>query len=656
MVQHSPTSDREKHLLRVALDRWEREIVHSYILHWTRKNAEQLPQQLRSINRKWMEAPGMERVCTVCLVIADLLDQDWLVRVEGGKLYAIPAEERVDRTYDSQEHKTRLRKALRVGRDRQLREPSVRGFLNTMERGRKKSVLHLIDNGDDLAGHIARTIAEGDDLRDVIDPEIIICDRGNVDDVTGLSYLDIWRYFRHTWTLEYRPTPGRTLPIIVRNKARPNRPVVGIALLASPVMRLHQRDDWFGWSHSALLDRLRSEDIDPATWYDDLCVVLKTALADIRYDDLMSDKAFNDPSRDDVLLLQRQAAGASARRQRLLEEVEAGDSATYLSRGAVKEAHEHTDWQSASMDPLFVKKRAELLAQLLEAQRYLRDASTINTDRVSLLEFFSNGAGSQALRLIARERLKSIVSTDLMDVAICGAIQPYNELLGGKLVALLLTSSEVQAAYRDRYAGKAGIIVSQMAGRSVVKNSELRFLTTSSLYGNAGSSQYNRLRLNAQDHSELSEDIVWREIGKTQGFGSVHLSALTVDSLRRASTEFHGARRINSRFGEGTNPRMRQIREGLEALGMEGDHVLAHATPRILYGCHLPRSHSVSSITSAWIRRWLVGRISRIDLDERLCGLGPQSVADELSREENGQYVLPLQQPSNRSRVSSTGP
>ncbi|OWK24656.1 hypothetical protein AJ87_20005 [Rhizobium yanglingense] len=33
------------------------------------------------------------------------------------------------------------------------------------------------------------------------------------------------------------------------------------------------------------------------------------------------------------------------------------------------------------------------------------------------------------------------------DVSVCGAVQPDNEFLGGKLVVLLLTSAEVRDAY-----------------------------------------------------------------------------------------------------------------------------------------------------------------------------------------------------------------
>ena len=41
----------------------------------------------------------------------------------------------------------------------------------------------------------------------------------------------------------------------------------------------------------------------------------------------------------------------------------------------------------------------------------------------------------------------------IADLTICGAIPPYNEVLGGKLVAMLMMSPEVVAEYRRRDAG-----------------------------------------------------------------------------------------------------------------------------------------------------------------------------------------------------------
>lgn len=637
--------------LGMALSRWEKEIVQSYIAHWTRICPSDLSQQLRSLDRKWRATRQMRRVCAVALILADLLDQDWLVTVEKGEVYIIPSELRTDIEFDPSRHKERLRRSLRKGRDKQVQEPSVRSFLSTMERG---GVLSLVDEGSDLLGEFQSHPLTVDGLRDVVDPEIMVCARDVVDEVTGLNSLDIWRYFRHTWSLEYRPTPGRTMPIIVRNKARPNRPIIGIALLASPVMRLLQRDAWFGWSASSWRSKLEDETFSVEDWCNRASEVLDRAISEVRHDDLISKNAMDDPSKDDIILLERRAAGADALRTRILEEVHAGVESNYLTRGAVKEALPDTDWVEASSDPLFVKKRAEVLVSLLDARRALNAFNDGKPSRQALSDFLSKREGERTLTTIAREQLKVAVSSQLMDVAICGAIPPYNQLIGGKLVALLLTSSEVQDAYRARYGGQASIIASQMAGRPVIKDAELSYLTTSSLYGNVGSSQYSRLKLKSAEHPELSDDIAWQKIGKTRGFGSVHLSNTTVECLRDASVDFHGARRINSRFGEGTNPRMRQIREGLEALGIESDRVLAHATPRILYGCKLNSKNTVSDLARAWIRRWLVGRVGRGDLGERLNPLGPHSVSDELATDGEGQFVLPLEDGSTHNRLNSS--
>ena len=593
----------------------------------------------------------MRRVCAVALVLADLLDQDWLVTVERGDVYVVPSELRTDVEFDPKKHKERLRRTLRKGRDKQVQEPSVRSFLSSMERG---GILSLVDSGTDLLKEIQTRPHTLESLAEIIDPEVVVCGREISDEVTGLKSLDIWRYFRHTWSLEYRPTPGRTMPILIRNRARPNRPVIGIALLASPVMRLLQRDAWFGWSADAWRQQLRDDAMSPREWHTQAISVLENAISAIRHNDLISNEALKNPSKNDIILLERCAAGADALRARLLEEVHAGKESNYLTRGAVKEAQPDTDWLKASSDPLFIKKRAEVLVSVLDAKRTLLSVNGKKLSTKTLLDFLATRDGARALTTIAREQLKLAVSSQLMDVAICGAVPPYNQLIGGKLVTLLLTSKEIQDAYRTRYGYRASIIASQMAGRPVVKEAELRFLTTSSLYGKVGSSQYSRLRLSDSDHPELQDNIAWQKIGKTRGFGSVHLSNATVECLREASVDFHGARRINSRFGEGTNPRMRQIREGLEALGIESDRVLAHSTPRILYGCKLTGINSVEAISKAWIRRWLIGRVGREDLEERLAPLGPQSVSDELASDSEGQFVLPLENGNVHNRSSSS--
>jgi len=267
-------------------------------------------------------------------------------------------------------------------------------------------------------------------------------------------------------------------------------------------------------------------------------------------------------------------------------------------------------------------------------------------------------AGYRALGVALQEVRKDGLSSQVADLSVCGAIAPYNLLLGGKLVALAMVSAEARAIWRYRYEGQISIISSQMAGRPIQRPADLKVLTTTSLYG-SGSSQYNRLRLRASDFPELGTDVVWQELAHTAGYGTVHLGQDTVRILRSLSEQKHGARRINNRFGEGTSPRLRQVREGLEALGINSNEVLHHATPRIFYACMLNshaheqllgissrlgrRAPALETIAEAWRRRWLLPRIRRGDVLERLESLGPATVRhDLLSVDRIGQYLLPV--------------
>ncbi len=119
----------------------------------------------------------------------------------------------------------------------------------------------------------------------------------------------------------------------------------------------------------------------------------------------------------------------------------------------------------------------------------------------------------------------------------------------------------------------------------------------------------------------------------------------------------HGAPRGNNRFGEGTSPRLRQIREGLDALGLKSDAILHHATPRIFYGCELvpgaraalvglakPEDNAPpsSAVAAAWARRWLSQRVLREDMLSAIEKLGPASVRSSLHTDADGQFLLPL--------------
>jgi hypothetical protein len=121
---------------------------------------------------------------------------------------------------------------------------------------------------------------------------------------------------------------------------------------------------------------------------------------------------------------------------------------------------------------------------------------------------------SPVLKMSVRDRYLEIPNEELdlwvnksMHAQRVGALPPYNEILGGKMVALALTSNEIRESYRKKYNFSRTLI----KGR-VIKP-DLLFITTTSAFGR--SSLYNRLKYNGE--------IVAESLGYTKGSGTFHI-------------------------------------------------------------------------------------------------------------------------------------
>ena len=227
-----------------------------------------------------------------------------------------------------------------------------------------------------------------------------------------------------------------------------------------------------------------------------------------------------------------------------------------------------------------------------------------------------------------------------MELNVCGAIPPYNHILGGKLVALLATSAQIIHDYKERYHNKASEIASRLKGDKVYRPADLVYVGTTSLYY-VGSSQYNRLKIpGAVFDSDF--DLVWKELGKTIGFGTMHISKETTRGLMDATSD--GFYRINHVFGEGTSPKMRlltmSIRELLESTNEDSKDFSKHAMSRIVYGVRLAKNTfeylmgydsspqyytNIDDYKSAtqktidfWIHRWLKSRLNYTEIYQRI--------------------------------------
>src|SRR5262249_30493211 len=82
-------------------------------------------------------------------------------------------------------------------------------------------------------------------------------------------------------------------------------------------------------------------------------------------------------------------------------------------------------------------------------------------------------------------------------------------------------------------------------------------------------------------------DIEFQQLGRSRSFGTSHLSDAAVSALVRLSEQSRTGVRVNSIFGEGVNPKLRKVRDGLDLLGWPSGVLLQHRRQRIVYGVPL---------------------------------------------------------------------
>lgn len=192
-----------------------------------------------------------------------------------------------------------------------------------------------------------------------------------------------------------------------------------------------------------------------------------------------------------------------------------------------------------------------------------------------------------------------------MDAYVIGALPPYNYLLGGKLISYIVASKEVREIYRRKYAKQLTLIDQKISDKLVG-------IFTTSLYGQ--SSQYNRIK--------YKNDLLYIPIGATKGFGTLHLSQQTIDSMINLLTE--NGIEVGNRFGNGPSWVMRVIRECGDLLGFDSDHLLRHSFKRNIYFIPLAQNfkdvlngttkkpvytnYSMNDLVDYWKERWLLQR------------------------------------------------
>jgi hypothetical protein len=466
-------------------------------------------------------------------------------------------------------------------------------------------------------------------LRRILDPYVEVVESESVCKLTGLRLVDVWRYFRHTWTTPYFSTPGRRMLFLVRDRAAKNHPVIGIGALGSAIVQLAPRDAFIGWTLEQLWAELSEHPTASwSRWLDRSLRELIGAihLTDIKKKTRLSASAMRSPSESDIARLRK------------LETIERRLHHLYPKANLHKSTTpgDQADWLIQAKTHLFVSKRAGALADLLEARRRMQRAGLRKPTVEALKGALERPGLKQAVGTILRQVKATHVGVDMMDITVCGAIAPYNALLGGKLVSMLMASPDVRTGYGERYASAVSVIASAMAGKPVRRRPNLVLLGTTSLY-DVAPAQYNRLRMPAERAGgAVGQELRFMRIGQTVGFGSYHFSRATMELIELVLAKRASGRPVNSIFGEGVNPKLRKVRSALDLLDLPSDLLLQHRSPRIIFAIPLATNfreillgraqrpapiipateRATAAIIDFWRERWLMQRIERAEVIE----------------------------------------
>tara|TARA_R110000824_G_scaffold224990_3_gene412650 strand:+ start:1304 stop:2110 length:807 start_codon:yes stop_codon:yes gene_type:complete len=169
---------------------------------------------------------------------------------------------------------------------------------------------------------------------------------------------------------------------------------------------------------------------------------------------------------------------------------------------------------------------------------------------------------------------KGTVLRHYVDLSTCVGLQPISWYWNiGKLIAMLATSKTISEQYKNHYGDELrGIITTSINGKSV---------------------QYNR---------------VYKFLGYTKGYGHEHISDEQyhemLDWMKQNNVEIP-----SSRFGAGSNPRMRRIAAYNKAKGIKSS--MKHGKKRGVY--YSPcTNESIEKIVKNWYDRWGRPRYERV--------------------------------------------
>lgn len=246
---------------------------------------------------------------------------------------------------------------------------------------------------------------------------------------------------------------------------------------------------------------------------------------------------------------------------------------------------------------------------------YGRQMRWVLWDKYHNAPFGLVGLHSPGLSLSARDNYLGVNRDDKdwwinqsMSAQRVGALPPYNELIGGKMVALTLSSKEIRQAYKTKYNKKKSII------KQRILPARLLFITTTGAFGK--SSIYNRLKFGDIEVAKL--------IGYTKGSGTFHINDELYEKLILLLQE--NGMDTNKGFGNGPSRKRQLISKAFDLLGIKDFQY--HGIKRSIYlFSHCSNIHEViqnndepnwyewsfEKLFNFWKSRWCIPRSKRIN-------------------------------------------
>lgn len=585
------------------------------------------------------------------------------------------------------EYKNTVRAELNHICAEQFRQPSVKKFIERLEKPPKAckftSILRLIADGEEVYTRIESALNCEETEKDAIlskaiQPYLQLVpgegDKQILDEFTKIPLNEIWRYFRYTWSIPQLSIPGRTMLYLIRDGGHPSHAIMGIAALNNTAMMLKPRDTYIGWNRDAFykevdaaLNSQKSEQyLKKLANRLDKNIVFGLSMIDPS--GLVTADEIQNPTQEIIKRLRLRGEEFSKLREKvlkniysesdqpeLLQDLEFFDnsSSIQISPEVLEiDKTQSTKEMKEVVKVLVLKKRAFELSHLLFARFVIQNYLDRFLDPKTTKEVIKNDEFSIAVNYALQASKSAHVGSNLLEITTCGAISPYNVILGGKLTALMMLSPKINYDYQQRYNKLPSIISSQLKNEPVFRDNRLVYLGTTSLYA-LGSSQYERIKLPKGIISQDQPEIKYHSIGFSSGFGTVQFMPETVRAVEAVLEEKLGYQNVNHMFGEGPSPKLRKIRAGLEELGFDASVLLKHNQPRKIYGMSLceqalpflcgessslpeyienPENYldATERIADFWRKRWLSKRIEHDPTIETLKTTGSWILSEKL--------------------------